>query len=122
MIFLRRNRPARYQFVAAERSILDFRGRTRSACTRPDPPPPVISPPLKIESTRNIEVNVDLLIVSVMCTVLEMVGIRRANGNIGKSPVGGKVERGVLCLSEQWVYLRCKNEYRSNLTRKVGRF
>ncbi|CAD1469919.1 unnamed protein product, partial [Heterotrigona itama] len=46
-ISLRKNRPVRYQCAVMERLSSDFLCNTRSACTRRDPLPPGVAPPLQ---------------------------------------------------------------------------
>ena len=53
-IFLRKNRPVHYQCAVMERLFSDFLYNTRSACTRRDPPPPGVSPPLKAKFSQMI--------------------------------------------------------------------
>ena len=54
-ISLRKNRPVRYQCVVMERLFSDFLYNRRSACTRRDPPPPEVAPPLKAKFSHDFD-------------------------------------------------------------------
>ncbi|KAK1120757.1 hypothetical protein K0M31_010961 [Melipona bicolor] len=54
-ISLRKNRPVRYQCAVMERLFSDFLYNTRSACTRRDPPPPGVAPPLKTKFSHDFD-------------------------------------------------------------------